>query len=161
MTSQLNVDTIVDKAGSGGTNVKVKGSDSTFVSEGGSVTQSLTNGVAKFLVNYDAFTSSGTVDSSLNQTSLTDNSTGNFTSDFINNFNSASDKCFFGSVWNTANDGTSVSTNIRNPGICQTGDHANSTSTLDFDSRMGAHSSANAITQDFSGTYASLFGDLA
>ena len=35
MTSQLNVDTIVDKAGSGGTNIKV-GNDATYVAEGGS-----------------------------------------------------------------------------------------------------------------------------
>ena len=35
MTSQLNVDTIVDKAGSGGTNVKI-GNTSTYVSDGGS-----------------------------------------------------------------------------------------------------------------------------
>ncbi len=159
MTSQLNVDTIVDKAGSGGTNVKVKGSDSTFVSEGGSVTQSLTNGVAKFLVNYDAYTPE--VDGSLNQTSIADNATGNFTSTFTNNFNSASDKFFFGSVWNTANDGSSVSTNIRNPGICQTGDHPNSTSTLDFDTRAGAHATSNALALDYSGIYVSLFGDLA
>ena len=39
MTSQLNVDTIVDKAGSGGTNIKVEGSNSTYVSEGGTATQ--------------------------------------------------------------------------------------------------------------------------
>ena len=32
MSSQLNVDTIVDKAGSGGTNVKI-GNTSTYVSE--------------------------------------------------------------------------------------------------------------------------------
>ena len=159
MTSQLNVDTIVDKAGSGGTNFKVEGSNSTFVSEGGSVTQSLTNGVAKFLVNYDAINQ--TTDGSLNQTSLTDNSTGNFTSAFTNNFNSASNKFFFGGIWNTANDGGAVATNIRNPGICQTGDHANSTSTLDFDSRAGANASADALALDYSGNYASLFGDLA
>ena len=41
MTSQLNVDTIVDKAGSGGTNVKV-GNTSTYVSDGGGVTQNCT-----------------------------------------------------------------------------------------------------------------------
>ena len=38
MTSQLNVDTIVDKAGSGGTNVKI-GNTSTYVSDSGAVTQ--------------------------------------------------------------------------------------------------------------------------
>ena len=38
MTSQLNVDTIVDKAGSGGTNVKI-GNTSTYVADGGSASQ--------------------------------------------------------------------------------------------------------------------------
>ena len=47
MTSQLNVDTIVDKAG-GGTNIKVEGSNSTYVSEGGTATQSLVQGIANF-----------------------------------------------------------------------------------------------------------------
>mgnify|MGYP005745438759 FL=1 len=46
MSSQLNVDTIVDKAGSGGTNVKV-GNTSTYVSDGGSATQNLVQGIAK------------------------------------------------------------------------------------------------------------------
>ena len=36
MSSQLNVDTIVDKAGSGGTNVKMANT-STYVSDGGAV----------------------------------------------------------------------------------------------------------------------------
>ena len=39
MTSQLNVDTIVDKAGSGGTNVKIANTSVT-VSDGGAVTTS-------------------------------------------------------------------------------------------------------------------------
>ena len=46
MTSQLNVDTIVDKAGSGGTNVKVA-NISTYVSDGGAVTQNTVQGLAK------------------------------------------------------------------------------------------------------------------
>ena len=46
MTSQLNVDTIVDKAGSGGTNVKV-GNTSTYVSDGGNVTQNTVEALTK------------------------------------------------------------------------------------------------------------------
>ena len=46
MTSQLNVDTIVDKAGSGGTNVKVDNT-STYVSDGGAVTQNTVQGLIK------------------------------------------------------------------------------------------------------------------
>ena len=49
MTSQLNVDTIVDKAGSGGTNVKI-GNTSTYVSEGGAVTQNTVQGLTKFWI---------------------------------------------------------------------------------------------------------------
>ena len=46
MTSQLNVDTIVDKAGSGGTNVKI-GNTSTYVSEGGGATQNTVQSLVK------------------------------------------------------------------------------------------------------------------
>ena len=51
MTSQLNVDTIVDKAGSGGTNVKVANT-STYVSDAGSVTQ---NTVQSLIVDLKIF----------------------------------------------------------------------------------------------------------
>ena len=46
MSSQLNVDTIVDKAGSGGSNVKMANT-STYVGEGGSGTQNTVQGLAK------------------------------------------------------------------------------------------------------------------
>ena len=46
MSSQLNVDTIVDKAGSGGTNVKIANT-STYVSDGGSATQNTVQGLLK------------------------------------------------------------------------------------------------------------------
>ena len=46
MTSQLNVDTIVDKAGSGGSNVKMANT-STYVSDGGNVTQNTVQGLTK------------------------------------------------------------------------------------------------------------------
>ena len=52
MTSQLNVDTIVDKAGSGGTNVKVANT-STYVSDGGNVTQNTVQGLAKMWGSFD------------------------------------------------------------------------------------------------------------
>ena len=76
MTSQLNVDTIVNKAGSGGTNVKI-GNTSTYVSEGGSVTQNTVQGLAKSYVTYK--TSSGVEilnNQSFNHSSLTDITTG-------------------------------------------------------------------------------------
>ena len=43
MTSQLNVDTIVDKAGSGGSNVKMANT-STYVSDAGAATQNTVQG---------------------------------------------------------------------------------------------------------------------
>jgi hypothetical protein len=76
MTSQLNVDTIVDKAGSGGTNVKI-GNTSTYVSEGGAVTQNTVQGLAKAWIN---FAGAGTsINDSLGMSSLGDNATGKYT----------------------------------------------------------------------------------
>ena len=85
MTSQLNVDTIVDKAGSGGTNVKVKGSDSTYVD--GKTTQNLTQGLTKCFWRYNI--SDNTFDDSFNVTSGTDDGTGLYTVTITNNFGSA------------------------------------------------------------------------
>ena len=80
MTSQLNVDTIVDKAGSGGTNVKV-GNTSTYVSDGGNVTQNTVQGLAKIWCNADQ---TGTVRDSLNISGITDEGTGDVTFTFSN-----------------------------------------------------------------------------
>ena len=52
MSSQLNVDTIVDKAGSGGTNVKI-GNTSVTVAEGGSGTTNTVQGLAKGWLKFD------------------------------------------------------------------------------------------------------------
>jgi len=73
MTSQLNVDTIVDKAGSGGTNVKV-GNTSTYVSDGGNVTQNTVQGIAKAWVNFNGTGTIATRDS-FNVSSLNDDTT--------------------------------------------------------------------------------------
>ena len=86
MSSQLNVDTIVDKAGSGGTNVKV-GNTSTYVGEGGSGTQNLVQGIVKAWnrtqdgsnISTDSFNISGT----------TDNAAGDFDIQLSNNMNNA------------------------------------------------------------------------
>ena len=80
MTSQLNVDTIVDKAGSGGTNIKV-GNDATYVSDGGNVTQNTVQSLTKMWVA--AETDAQPFDS-FNTASGTDNGTGDFTYAFTN-----------------------------------------------------------------------------
>ena len=82
MTSVLNVDTIVDKAGSGGTNVKVKGSNSTYVD--GTTTQNLIEGVTKCFWRYDI--SGNSFDNSFNVASSTDDGTGLYSVTMSNNF---------------------------------------------------------------------------
>ena len=76
MTSQLNVDTIVDKAGSGGTNVKI-GNTSTYVSDGGAVTQNVTLSLAKA---WGKINCQGTpsILQSFNLSSITDVATGQY-----------------------------------------------------------------------------------
>ena len=94
MTSQLNVDTIVDKAGSSGpslpntTTIKM-GNTSTYVSDGGAVTQNTVQGLAKCWVQFDGTAGSISASDSLNVGSLTDNGTGNYTVTFSNNMGAA------------------------------------------------------------------------
>ena len=83
MTSQLNVDTIVDKAGSGGTNVKV-GNTSTYVADGGSATQNLVQGLSKSWVNFDGASSGIPINDSFNVSGNTDNGTGDYTITYSN-----------------------------------------------------------------------------
>ena len=77
MSSQLNVDTIVDKAGSGGSNVKMANT-STYVSDGGAVTQNTVQGLAKCWINFEG---DGTIaiSDSLNVSGITDRGTGHYT----------------------------------------------------------------------------------
>ena len=82
MTSQLNVDTIVDKAGSGGTNVKVANT-STYVSDGGAVTQNTVQGVLKAWSQVKVHSSLG---DSFNVASVTDQGTGQSNDNFTNVF---------------------------------------------------------------------------
>ncbi len=86
MTSQLNVDTIVDKAGSGGTNIKVANT-ATYVADGGSATQNTVQSLVKFWMQANLSTMS--YDDSFNASSATDTATGQMTSAFVNNFSNA------------------------------------------------------------------------
>jgi len=79
MSSQLNVDTIVDKAGSGGSNVKMANT-STYVSDGGAVTQNTVQGLAKTWLVHNA----ASLQNSLNVSSITDISQGEQTISFSN-----------------------------------------------------------------------------
>ena len=83
MTSQLNVDTIVDKAGSGGTNVKVANT-STYVSDGGNVTQNTVQALTKVWCKFNG-TSTLAINDSFNISSVTDHSTGSYSPQINNN----------------------------------------------------------------------------
>ena len=82
MTSQLNVDTIVDKAGSGGRNVKVANT-STYVSDGGSATQNTVQGLAKAFCHWN---SDSTIANGFNISSIDDDGTGDWDLNFTNAF---------------------------------------------------------------------------
>ena len=86
MTSQLNVDTIVDKAGSGGTNVKIANTSVT-VAEGGSATTSTVQGLCKVWARTNM--SSAANPDSLNISGMTDEGTGHFTIAINNNMSDA------------------------------------------------------------------------
>ena len=83
MTSQLNVDTIVDKAGSGGSNIKIANT-SVAVSEGGTATTTTLQGLAKAW-GHIAASDSTTFDDSFMFGTVTDNGTGNWSYAFTNN----------------------------------------------------------------------------
>ena len=84
MTSQLNVDTIVDKAGSGGTNVKVA-NNAVAVAEGGSATTNVVQGLAKTWVEGS---NAAALTDSFNISGGTDNGTGDYSYALTNSMSS-------------------------------------------------------------------------
>ena len=88
MTSQLNVDTIVDKAGSGGSNVKMANT-STYVSDGGAVSQNTVQGLAKAWCSFTSISSTA-INDSLNVSSISDQGTGFSTTSYSSSLANAS-----------------------------------------------------------------------
>ena len=84
MSSQLNVDTIVDKAGSGGSNVKMANT-STYVSDGGAVTQNTVQGLIKCFMDLNG-TGTIALHDSFNISSVADGGTGIYTASINNDF---------------------------------------------------------------------------
>ena len=133
MTSQLNVDTIVDKAGSGGTNVKI-GNTSTYVSDGGAVTQNTVQGLAKVWSCVEQGTTA--FDDSFNCSGITDEATGRFTPAFSNNMNNAlyslTGCCDANGVVALYGGSEKISSSVQ----IQTGDGLGSGGLLDYDNAM-------------------------
>ena len=102
MTSQLNVDTIVDKAGSGGTNVKVANT-STYVSDGGAVTQNTVQGIAK---TWMFASSAAVINDSFNIASSEDAATGQYNYTYTNVF--SNNKTSIHTTPNTGSDRTAT-----------------------------------------------------
>ena len=71
---------------SGRTTVSIMNNDSTYRSDGGAVTQNLVQGVAKSWMNFDG-TGTASIRDSLNVSSLSDNSTGQYYQNYTNNMN--------------------------------------------------------------------------
>ena len=102
MTSQLNVDTIVDKAGSGGSNVKMANT-STYVADGGSATQNTVQSLVKVWAKFNG-SSFGELDS-FNVSSFTDSGSGNYTVNINNDFSNANHASVESSgAYHTSND---------------------------------------------------------
>jgi len=138
MSSQLNVDTIVDKAGSGGTNVKI-GNTSTYVSDGGAVTQNTVQGVLKAWYQFDG---TGTVSfrDSFNMSGTTDGGTGTYANAYTNNMSNTNYAILTGEVSQT-----------------DIGTQSNSTDHHDLLTRQGFDST----TIDVDPFYIGVAGDLA
>ena len=142
MTSQLNVDTISAKNGTSPVTLTKQEAIKTWV-------------------NYDA--TDGAVRGSFGQSSLTDSSTGVFTTNHSSNFNSAEDKCLITGIWETSDEGTSSYAGAVR-GLCdinQNGNVAASTSSLAFLCAYGARADYDGGAADLDGNYVALLGDLA
>ena len=145
MTSQLNVDTIVDKAGSGGTNVKVANT-STYVSDGGTKTQNTVQGLLKGWCHFTMVSSHAYRDS-FNCGTLTDGGTGIATVNLTNPF---SNDDWAGSMFTNAYNTTASFSNQYAGGF----DNRTSSSV-----RLVAHNGSNAADAHLNDIH--FAGDLA
>ena len=139
----------------------------TIVASDGSSPVTLTKQEAvKHYVNYDA--QNQTSDSSFNQSSVTDLTTGDFESNFTNNFSSASDKVHLASGLNSTDDGQNRESGssragvVVNLGVTTNNSDADplSTDKIQFYSCYGSNTSNGGVS-DLSAVYCTTIGDLA
>jgi len=139
----------------------------TIQSRGGGPVTLTKQEATKHWVNYDA--QDTTTDGSLNQSTLTDHATGEYSSNFTNNFGSATDKCHLSSGLNSTNGGdTRVSAANRagvhtNIGHLVNDSTANplSTSQVQFYGSYGSSGASDGQAHDLSANYCTSIGDLA
>ena len=114
MTSQLNVNTIVDKPGTGGTNIKMS-TGATAVSDGGATTTNVVQGLIKFWLNLDGQSTISTRDS-FNISGVVDEGEGQYTPSYSNSMGNAN----YSMGCNTDYDGIEYSINCK---VIATGSH--------------------------------------
>ena len=149
MTSQLNVDTIVDKAGSGGTNVKIA-NNAVTVSEGGSATAVTIQGLTKMWVQHN---DGASVADSFNVGSTTDNGTGDYTHAFSNNMRASNSY----SVSGMAQD-----VNSKNCQLNMMSSNAEyAAASFRYQTGFVANTSGGQTNHDCNGTSVQICGDLA
>ena len=151
MTSQLNVDTIVDKAGSGGTNVKVANT-STYVSDGGAVTQNTVQSLSKMFCNFDGTASGATVRDSFNVSSTDDDGTGDYGINYTNNMGNTN----YSGIVVGKQDGAG-----NNNAIAGTTRTSNDTPTLAASLEIIGTDPDAGADRDYEFVYATSLGDLA
>lgn len=121
----------------------------------------------KHYVNYDA--TAQVTETSLNQSSLTDQSTGVFYSTFTNNFNDKNEKVHFVANHNGTDPTTTGSTAGATRGgttanigtTTSAGSRPHATTEVQFWSCYGSTGSANGAAHDFGANYICTIGDLA
>ena len=142
MTSVLNVDTIAAKDGT--SNVTLTKADT-----------------VKHWFHYDG--ANQNTYGSFNQSSLTDNSGGDYTSNLTNNRAVARNFCISGFVWPTTDEGSSkVTADARGGTTLElTGDKTLATSRIDVNTFYGAASSSDGGLAEYDAAGCMTMGDLA
>ena len=152
MTSQLNVDTIVDKAGSGGSNIKIA-NNSVTVGEGGSGTTTTVQGLTKLWSCWDS--DAGSSKDSFNSASLTDNATGRWTNNFTTNMGNVNYSVTAAAA-HTNQSGGNTSMSVEH----DSSDYGRTTSAVTTESAYDS-SSADRTLYDYDDTTCQVNGDLA
>ncbi len=129
-------------------------------STGGPVTLTKQEAV-KHWVNYDSVNQ--TTDGSLNQSTLTDNSEGYYTSTYVTNLSGGlGDKCIFTHTWNTVDDGAQGNSGqARGGSMSSQAGEASLTTNITWRSYYGSTAASDGALEDMSGSYCMTLGDLA
>ena len=124
----------------------------------GSATMKLQEGICTGWTNYDAFSS--TQNGSFNQSSLTDNATGDFTMTFTNNSASATDRMVMGLSQNSRSNAEAAN-DVRGGTNADQHHSNNATSTIRMRYYYGARSDSNGDDYDLDSHYFGKISELA